>query len=249
LSCEQRTENLHAYLDGELDAAGTRQFERHMKECPECGAALAAERKLQNSLQSSGLYENAPKALRQRVVASLPALPEAKTKKAGEWRWAALVLACLIGAFLMWQLFSDLGGRSRQSVVAAAVVDAHLRSLQPGHQADVVSTDQHTVKPWFDGKLDIAPPVRDFTAEGFPLTGGRLDVIHGRTVAALVYGRRKHVVNVFVWKAGDDEDLSGAGEQQGYHWLAWQKDGLNFVGVSDVAAEDLAALRDLFLKG
>jgi mycothiol system anti-sigma-R factor len=249
LSCEQRTEHLHAYLDGELDAAGTRQFERHMKECPECGAALAAERKLQNSLQSAGLYENAPKALRQRVVASLPALPEAKVKKTGEWRWAALGAACLLGAFLVWQLSSDLGGRSRQSVVAGAVMDAHLRSLQPGHQADVISTDQHTVKPWFDGRLEIAPPVRDFTAEGFPLTGGRLDVIHGRTVAALVYARRKHIVNVFVWKAGDDEGLFGSGEQQGYHWLAWQKDGLDFVGVSDVAAEDLAALRDLFLKG
>ncbi len=248
MSCEQRTENLHAYLDGELDAAGTLQFERHLAGCAECGATLAAEQKLQKALQSGGLYENAPKGLRQRVVASLPALPEPKVRRAGEWRWAALAAACLVGAFLALQLFSDIGGRSRQSVVAAAVVDAHLRSLQPGHQTDVISTDQHTVKPWFDGKLEIAPPVRDFTAEGFPLTGGRLDVIHGRTVAALVYGRRKHVVNVFVWKGGDEESLSGAGEQQGYHWMAWQKDGLNLVAVSDVSAEDLKALKDLFLK-
>jgi mycothiol system anti-sigma-R factor len=248
LSCEQRTENLHAYLDGELDAAGTLQFERHLAGCAECGATLATEQKLQKSLQSAGLYENAPKGLRQRVVASLPALPEAKVRSTGEWRWAALAAACLVGAFLALQLFSDLGGRSRHSVVAAAVVDAHLRSLQPGHQVDVISTDQHTVKPWFDGKLEIAPPVRDFTAEGFPLTGGRLDVIYGKTAAALVYGRRKHIVNVFVWKAGDEESLSGAGEQQGYHWLAWQKDGLNFVAVSDVSAEDLRALKDLFLK-
>jgi len=248
VSCLEMQKLIHAYADRELDVQHTLEMEEHLKGCEECAAALVAERKLQKSLQSAGLYENAPKALRQRVVSSLPALPEASVRKTGEWRWAALVAVCLMGAFLVWQLFSDLGGRSRQSVVAAEVVDAHLRSLQPGHQADVISTDQHTVKPWFDGKLEIAPPVKDFTAEGFPLIGGRLDVIHGRTVAALVYGRRKHVVNVFVWKAGDDEGLSGAGEQQGYHWVAWQKDGLNFVGVSDVAAEDLAALRDLFLK-
>ena len=248
MSCEERTENLHAYLDGELDAAGTLQFERHLANCAECGATLAAEQKLQKALQSRGLYESAPKGLRQKVVASLPVLPQARTRSAGEWRWAALAAACLVGAFLALQLFSDLGGRSRQSAVAAAVVDAHLRSLQPGHQADVISTDQHTVKPWFDGKLEIAPPVRDFTTDGFPLTGGRLDVIHGRTVAALVYGRRKHVVNVFVWKGGDEESFSGGGEQQGYHWLGWQKDGLNFAAVSDVSAEDLKALKDLFLR-
>jgi anti-sigma factor (TIGR02949 family) len=248
LSCEQRTEHLHAYVDGELDAAGTLQFERHLKGCEECGAALAAEQKLQKSLQSARLYENAPKGLRQRVVSSLPALPDTEERKTREWRWVALAAACLVGAFLVWQLFSDLGGRSRQSGIAVAVVDAHLRSLQPGHQADVLSTDQHTVKPWFDGKLEIAPPVRDFSAAGFPLMGGRLDVIHGRTAAALVYGRRKHVVNVFVWRAGGEENMSGAGEQQGYHWIAWQKNGLNFVAVSDVSSEDLAALRELFTK-
>jgi anti-sigma factor RsiW len=126
-------------------------------------------------------------------------------------------------------------------------VDAHLRSLQPGHLTDVESTDQHTVKPWFDGRVDFAPPVRDFSGEGFTLLGGRLDVVQGRTVAALVYGRRKHIINVFVEKTLPVESWNGSGTTQGYHWLAWQKDGFSFFAVSDVTAPDLEQLRWLFL--
>jgi anti-sigma factor RsiW len=125
---------------------------------------------------------------------------------------------------------------------------AHLRSLQPGHLTDVESTDQHTVKPWFDGKLDIAPPVRDFASDGFPLLGGRLDVIEGRTVAALVYGRRKHMVNVFVWKSQDTVPYSDSGERQGYHWVSWKKDGFTFCAVSDVSLPELQQLKTLFFQ-
>jgi len=132
--------------------------------------------------------------------------------------------------------------------MAATLVDAHLRSLQPGHLTDVESTDQHTVKPWFDGRLDFAPPVRDFSSDGFPLLGGRLDVVQGRTVAALVYGRRKHIVNVFVDRTQPEESWNGAGVTQGYHWLAWQKDGFTFFAVSDTAAGDLDQLKGLFLS-
>jgi anti-sigma factor RsiW len=120
--------------------------------------------------------------------------------------------------------------------------------LQPGHLTDVESTDQHTVKPWFEGKLDIAPPVHDFAGNGFPLLGGRLDVMQGQTVAALVYGRRKHIVNLFVWRSQDSVLFSGSGERQGYHWLAWKKDGFMFCAVSDTALEDLQLLKSLFLQ-
>ncbi|HXJ43237.1 MAG TPA: hypothetical protein VNH18_28410, partial [Bryobacteraceae bacterium] len=125
---------------------------------------------------------------------------------------------------------------------------AHLRSMQPGHLVDVQSTDQHTVKPWFAGKLDFAPPVHDFASNDFPLVGGRLDVIEGRTVAALVYGRRKHFINVFVEKAALDASWNGSGEAQGYHWTAWSKTGFKFCAVSDVSAADLEQLKQLFVQ-
>jgi anti-sigma factor RsiW len=128
-----------------------------------------------------------------------------------------------------------------------AAVDAHLRSLQPGHLVDVQSADQHTVKPWFDGRWDFAPPVGDFSSNDFPLLGGRLDVIQGRTVAALVYGRRKHFINVFVEKSPPNAPRSGTGQEQGYHWSAWNRDGFNFCAVSDVSTMDLDQLKQLYL--
>src|SRR5205807_3669007 len=114
----------------------------------------------------------------------------------GPWRWLAMAATLLLAVSLGWRLLPALRGNGAESQLASAVVDAHLRSLQPGHLEDVQSTDQHTVKPWFDGKLDFAPPVHDFTNEGFPLQGGRLDVVRGYIVAVLVYARRKHPFNV-----------------------------------------------------
>jgi anti-sigma factor RsiW len=146
-----------------------------------------------------------------------------------------------------WKQLQVTRGANQTQLMAASLVDAHLRSLQPGHLTDVESTDQHTVKPWFDGRIDFAPPVRDFAGDGFPLVGGRLDVAGGRTVAALVYARRKHIINVFVEKAQPENYWNGAGEAQGYHWLAWQKDGFSFCAVSDVAPTDLAQLKQLSL--
>jgi len=147
-----------------------------------------------------------------------------------------------------WRLFPGLGQKNDQTALAAQIVDAHLRSLEPGHLTDVISTDQHTVKPWFDGKLDFAPPVQDFAADGFPLTGGRLDVVGGRTVAALVYGRRKHFVNVFIWPSSNPDAAPSSGAQQGYHWITWQKNGMAYWAVSDTAAADLDELQRLLSR-
>jgi anti-sigma factor RsiW len=126
--------------------------------------------------------------------------------------------------------------------VATQVLDAHLRSLQLNHLTDVASTDQNTVKPWFVGKLDFAPPVAAFAAEGFPLVGGRLDVVGGRAVAALVYNRRKHVVNLFVWPSEEADAAPRSGMQRGYSWIRWTRDGMSFWAASDAAASDLGEL-------
>ena len=132
--------------------------------------------------------------------------------------------------------------------MATEIVDAHIRSLQPGHLADVQSTDQHTVKPWFDGKIAFAPPVRDLAEQGFPLVGGRLDVLEGQTVAALVYARRKHYINVFVWPERDGEDEQYTGAKNGYQWISWRQGGMRLCAVSDVSRDDLAALKELLTR-
>src|SRR5689334_19748873 len=130
--------------------------------------------------------------------------------------------------------------------ITAELIDAHVRSLQPGHLIDVQSTDQHTVKPWFDGKLDFIPPVSDYSEQGFPLVGGRLDVVDGHNVAALVYSRRKHFINLFVWPAADSSvPLNGNGARAGYNWLGWKAGDMQFCLVSDASSEDLRQLQAL----
>ena len=250
MSCELNQSVLHGYLDGELDAARAADFEHHLLSCPECVAALETQEAMRASIQRADLYERAPAALRGKLHAQLA--PSASTPIAANtgfrqvsWRWLAVAATLLLAAALAWKFFPVLSGDSSRSAYAAAIVDAHLRSLQPGHLEDVVSTDQHTVKPWFDGKIDFAPPVRDFASDGFPLQGGRLDVVRGRTVAVLVYGRRKHVVNVFIWPTKGSDSRAQAGSQLGYNWVDWRKDGMELCAVSDVNPSDLDTLRQL----
>jgi anti-sigma factor RsiW len=249
VSCDLTQSVLHGYVDGELDAARAADFERHLVSCPECVTALEAMENLHAALQSSGLYERAPAALRQQMRAdfggatAIPA-PVPIASHPASWRWLAVAAAFLFAAFLGWRVIPGLRGNP-EAAYAAAIVDAHLRSLQPGHLEDVISTDQHTVKPWFDGKLDFAPPVQDFAGQGFPLQGGRLDVVHGRTVAVLVYARRKHLINVFVWPTTERDAPAQSGTQLGYHWVDWRKGGMEMCAVSDVNPEDLDALRQL----
>lgn len=247
MSCEFAHTRLHAYLDGELDAAGSADFNRHLQTCSICSEAWREEETLRRALQGSRLYSRAPAGLKLRIQEGLPG-PSPDKKVAGWWRWVVVVAAALIVVTLSWRQFALTERQSYDQAAVVAAVDAHLRSLQPGHLVDVESTDQHTVKPWFDGKLDFAPPVHDLAANEFPLLGGRLDVIEGRTVAALVYGRRKHFISVFVGKSAPDASWSGSGQTQGYQWTAWSKDGFSFRAVSDVSAADLEKLKQLLLQ-
>jgi mycothiol system anti-sigma-R factor len=253
VSCELPRTMIHGYLDGELDAVRAAEFERHLEQCPECVTALESQESLRSSLQRAELYEKAPAELRQKVLSSLrpaagPIPFVAPRRRAAVAQWLAIAAVLLLLLYSGWRLFPGLGQKNNQTALAAQIVDAHLRSLEPGHLTDVISTDQHTVKPWFDGKLDFAPPVQDFAADGFPLTGGRLDVVGGRTVAALVYGRRKHFVNVFIWPSNNPDAPPSSGAQQGYHWITWQKNGMAYWAVSDTAAADLDELQRLLSR-
>jgi mycothiol system anti-sigma-R factor len=251
MGCELTQTVLHGYLDGELDAARAADFERHLIACGDCVTALEANEKLRSSLLHAGLYERAPASLRQKVRAQLATPTRSSVtpiKKVYTARWLAIAATFLLVVFLGWRLLPILRDSNNENALASAIVDAHLRSLQPGHLEDVQSTDQHTVKPWFDGKLDFAPPVHDFVQQGFPLQGGRLDIVHGRTVAVLVYARRKHLINVFVWPTTEADSEPISGSQLGYHWVDWRKSGMEMCAVSDVAPEDLADLRQLLTQ-
>ena len=251
MTCELTQTVLHGYLDGELDAARAADFERHLISCAECVSALEAQESLHSSIQRAGLYERAPTSLRQKMQAELGARTRSSVtpiRNPAPWRWLAMAATLLLAISLGWRLLPSLRGTNGQTAIASAIVDAHLRSLQPGHLEDVQSTDQHTVKPWFDGKIDFAPPVHDFVNEGFPLQGGRLDVVQGRNVAVLVYARRKHLINVFVWPTTEPDSEPQSGSHLGYHWLNWRKSGMQLYAISDVSPEDLAQLHHLLLQ-
>jgi len=249
VSCNRVATVLHGYFDSELDVLSAAEFEGHLEQCLDCINALEALESLRSSMNIAQLYERAPAPFRRKVLARLGSGgPVVILAARRPWRWLAVAAAFLLVAYSGWRVIPVHRGGNYETVLAAEIVDAHLRSLQPGHLTDVVSTDQHTVKPWFDGKLDFSPPARDFTDQGFPLQGGRIDVVHGRSVAALVYARRKHFVNVFVWPTDEKDAAPRSGSQQGYQWIDWRKGGMEFCAVSDAAPSALEQLQKLFAE-
>jgi anti-sigma factor RsiW len=249
MACERADTVVHGYFDNELDALRAAEFEAHLEQCSECVAALDALESLRSTINVAQPYEKMPASFRKKILADLNVkgvTVMTPSRATTNWRWLAMAATFLLLIYGGWRVASVNRGDSREILMASKIVDAHLRSLQPGHLEDVISTDQHTVKPWFDGKVDFAPPVRDFTEQGFPLQGGRLDVVDNRTVAALVYGRRKHVVNVFVWPTSEKDAAPRTGSIQGYQWIDWRKQGMEFYAVSDVSATDLDQLQRLF---
>jgi len=247
VSCNRAATVLHGYFDDELDVLGAAEFEWHLAQCSDCLGALGALESLRTSIHMSELYKKAPAPFRKKVLTSIGIargpVAVAHTRTMGPWLAVAAALLLVIN--MGWRLAAVDRSNNYETELAAEIVDAHLRSLQPGHLTDVVSTDQHTVKPWFDGKLDFSPPVRDFADQGFPLQGGRIDVVQGRTVAALVYARRKHFVNVFVWPADKRDDPPRSGSRQGYQWVEWSKQGMQFCAVTDAAPSALEQLQTL----
>lgn len=254
MSCKLTQRFVPGYLDGELDLSRTIEMETHLRVCEECTRELERQQALRAALQRSSHAYAAPSALRERIQSSLRSAAPAETTEhpiAGRpflfmrpfqllrWAGAFAVLALCVAA--AWQLLPGLRGPASNQQLAAEVFASHVRSLEGNHLMDVISTDQHTVKPWFDGKLDFSPPVEDLAGDGFPLVGGRLDYLEGREVAALVYQRRKHFINVFVWPgAAGSSTTQAIDSRQGYNMMRWSRGGFQFWAVSDVNAQDLA---------
>lgn len=246
MTCNLTGTILHGYLDGELDAAGAAEFESHLERCPQCTAELEAQESLRSSIRQSRLYERAPAGLHKRVLSDLNVTKPVSNTQWGSWSWLPIAASILLLAYVGWRTLPGFSGHNQDPSLAAQLIDDHIRSLQPGHLSDVVSSDQHTVKPWFDGKLDFSPPVRDFSERGFPLQGARLEVVNGRAIGALVYGRRKHEINVFVWPDTGKEPAVQSGSRQGYNWLHWNTGSFQMWATSDASMADLEELRRLF---
>jgi anti-sigma factor RsiW len=249
MNCEFAQTTVHAYFDGELDAVRSADFEAHAEICIECEAELKAIGALRTRLQESDLFEQASRQLVDRIRKQIAQeTNESRMKRFSPRRpflipafgALAAAAACLVTMLLLFQ------SHNQSTWLTAELIDAHVRSLQPGHLTDMPSSEQHTVKPWFDGKLDFIPPVSDFPQQGFLLVGGRLDVIDGQNVAALVYSRRKHLINVFVWPYREKEfSLVTSGSREGYNWLQWHSGDMKFCVVSDVSHADLRELKNL----
>jgi anti-sigma factor (TIGR02949 family) len=249
MTCEFTNTLLHGYLDGELDAARAAEFEKHLETCKDCLTALEAQESLRGAFQRARLRETAPGRLEARVRSEIGTpFPSSGFPRGLTLRWLAAAAAIVLGLLISYRVFISQAPRAGTDVEVQQILDAHLRSLQPGHLTDVTSTDQHTVKPWFTGRIDFAPPVTDFSGEGFPLEGGRVDVLNARTVAALVYGRRKHTVNVFVWPTQQADTKFAQGSERGYSWISWRRNGMEFDAISDVSVDDLRQLADLLSR-
>ena len=237
---------LHAHADGELDIANSLELERHLKTCPACAGQQKSIHSLKTALREAPLRYSAPASLRREVrQMARPAGSETKPRLFQSLQlWRSLAFGAT--AFALLLILFRPGISERDQLMNEAVND-HVRSLMANHLTDVASSDQHTVKPWFIGKLDFAPDVKDFSAEGFPLVGGRLDYLHGRSVAALVYQRNKHFINVFVSLATD----TGSGKlivekHRGYSVINRDIGGLRYCLVSDLNEKELAELAGLF---
>ncbi|MBB6483921.1 anti-sigma factor family protein [Rhizobium lusitanum] len=247
---------LHGFIDGELDATNAARFEAHLATCAECAGEMENAMMVKRLSAREGVKWQAPDTVHARVQAAL-SLEQAMTKRAAAvintespwrraWRlvreWSFVPSLGVLAASLMLVLNVP----QQSQTIEDQLLSSHVRSMLADHLTDVLTSDQHTVKPWFNGKIDFSPPVVDLATQGFPLVGGRVDYLDGRVVAALIYRRHGHVINLFIWPA-TSETRSNA-EKDGYNFVEWHADGLVFWAVSDVAAADLATFRDDFIR-
>jgi anti-sigma factor RsiW len=240
MRCNDTRALIGAYIDGELDLVRSLDIEGHLNECSVCSQEYGNLNSLHRAIREGDLYFDAPAGLAKQIRAKLGHKDQRHTQAlilSRPWAIAraaivALVILILVGVMIF-------RGPSSESLLARDLVSSHVRSLQ-GRPTDVDNDDRHTVKPWFNGKVDFSPPVPDLTEAGFKLKGGRLDYVGGRPVAVIVYGQRQHVINLYIWPsnrgANTTEEVTS---RQGYNIIHWTKDGMTFWAVSDLNAGEL----------
>ena len=254
MNCQQAATLLHPYVDDELDLVNALALETHMQTCAACDQAYKNLLALHQAIGAGSLAYKAPAQLQKRIQIALREADRAtpdrpRLPKWWDRRWlstavAALVVVALVGV--------GLGRAFRTSAtndaLAQEVLASHVRSLMATHLTDVTSSDHHTVKPWFDGKLDFAPVVEDLASAGFPLVGGRLDYLNNRPVAALVYQHGAHFINLFSWPSTGANTMPQASVRQGYNLFQWQQAGMTDRAVSDLSTDELQGFVQLLQK-
>lgn len=232
---------LGGLVDNELDAANVAMVEAHVARCEGCREELERLQAVRNFLRTDGVRYEAPESLSRRIAA----LPElTRPRAANDNRLLRWLGPGVVGALAASLAIVTLLPPGADRVVDQEIVSSHVRSLQPGHLTDVETTNQHIVKPWFNGRIDFSPPVPELADRGFPLAGGRLDSIDGRTVAAIVYHRRLHTVNLFIWPAKDAAERSFV--KDGFAVTEWSRNGLRYAAVSDIPPAELQEFHKLF---
>jgi anti-sigma factor RsiW len=240
LTCEEAHKLIHPYLDGELDLVRNLEIEAHLHDCQTCAHAYSELRSLHSAVSDTALRFEPPAALRNRIRGGVRDQSKVTKRSRLSWRWMIPAVSFVVLVIVAWSLIALLSRPSTSDLLAQEIVSSHVRSMMEKHLTDVPSSDQHTVKPWFDGRLDFSPPVRDLASAGFSLVGGRLDYIGNRPVAALVYQHRQHYINVFVWPSTGASEISGkALVRQGYNLISWTNAGMNYWAISDLNLAEL----------
>lgn len=269
MNCEEIANLMDGYLDGELDALTSQKIEHHLRGCTNCEQAYEVETAMAYAISQAAPYYKAPLELRERIQVSLREAIGATTSRgpAGDgplpvrhpgavrprvffdmpWNWLALAAAIVLTAIVASSFLPKLRQPGVDHFLATQLIASHVRSLMADHLTDVASSDQHTVKPWLDVKLDFAAPVMDLTNQGFPLIGGRLDYLDNHSAAALVYQKRKHFINLFIWPTtSTDNKAQEMVTRQGYHLLHWIDGDFTYWAVSDVNVNDLQSFKQVF---
>ncbi|HEX7966627.1 MAG TPA: anti-sigma factor [Stellaceae bacterium] len=244
MDCKDLQELLHRYVDGELAPDLRAEADTHLETCADCRRLVAEETAWQQAIHRAGPYYAAPDEVRRRIarLAGRPAFARPL------WRGWAMAAALLLAVALSSGVTAYIVTGSGQEPLTQEIVTSHVRSLMADHLTDVASSDQHTVKPWFHGWLDYAPPVADTSDAGFPLIGGRLDYIDHRPVAALVYRRNQHPINLFVFPSDEADGAIRASVRNGYNIVHWTAHGMTSWAVSDVNAAELLAFAQLLQR-
>jgi len=246
MRCDEFRPRLGAYIDDEVCDPERRELSDHLSDCPECGPEAAALQRLREGIRREAPIYRAPAALRSQIRSALRQEQAASARQARPvMGWLAYAASILLAVALGSGGTLLITGERQEDAIANELIDSHLRSLLGSHLTDVASSDQHTVKPWFAGRSDVSPPAVDLASKGFPLVGGRLDLIAGKPVPALVYRRREHVINVFVLPAARG-DLGATLTRRGYSLRHWDQGDLGFWAVTDAAPSELVGFERAF---
>jgi anti-sigma factor RsiW len=244
-------ELIEGYLDEELGSDLRAEVQDHIAHCHTCSETYTRIQQQKVDIRAMAPSYTAPESLQHSVrnAVRLDAEREVAThNRHVNWRWLAIAASVLLLVSMAWNVTRLLRGPAGNDLLAQNIMSSHVRSLIGTHLLDVPSSDQHTVKPWFNGKLDFSPQVKDLVSQGFPLIGGRIEYLSDRAVAALVYRRRQHVINLFTWPAASSAGNMSEWSRNGYNLVHWTDSGMTYWAVSDIPAVELQQFKSLYLR-